>query len=146
MGWFTDDPDPWRLGVAIHELGHWFAWKDLPGTRIVRVRVTGTGRDAEGRVTVKWPTNDAGATDRGYLVGLLAGAEADRLHHERTGHPLRRDGWAHDLKAFTDCRRAHAPSRRWSESELRRDAHRLVLARWHEIQKLAPRLARTGRL
>ncbi|PPK65767.1 hypothetical protein V5P93_000346 [Actinokineospora auranticolor] len=140
------DLDPHRLQVAIHELGHYIAWRDLPGAGIRAVRVTGHGRHTEGITTVDWPTDDNGALDHGYLVGLLAGREADLFHKPHSTIPYDPRGCAFDLGLFRRVRRRHQPSRQWSEHDLRASARALIRAHWAEIQRLAPRLARRGRL
>jgi hypothetical protein len=140
------DIDLYRLQVATHELGHLVAWERLPGARIVAVRVYGRGVNTEGHVEVDWPTA-APELDHGYLVGLLAGREADRIftnHHP--DFPYSDRGAAHDLNLLRRIRRNHTPSRQWTEHRLRTDAARLVRAHWDRIQRLAPYLARRGHL
>ncbi|WP_026425037.1 hypothetical protein [Actinokineospora inagensis] len=142
---FADDPH--RLAVAHHELGHYVVWNTLPGVRIREVRITGRGSGVEGWVRVDWPDDDTEVIDRGYLVGLLAGREADRVHHRTPGTPAYREaGCVHDMRAFRRARRLHAPSRALPEHRLRAEAERLVRARWDQITHLAPDLAARGRL
>jgi hypothetical protein len=139
----TVDPQRWK--VAIHELGHYVVWSELPKARIVSVEVTGYGEDVTGCVRVKWP-RDTPELDRGYLVGLLAGREADRHQARLTRTRHDTSGCGHDLALFRRTRRLHPPSRAWSEQELRAEALCAVRARWAQIQRLAPILAHRGSL
>jgi hypothetical protein len=137
---------PWAwVQVAAHELGHWEVWKGLPGARVVRVRIWGSPTNPEGHTEMDW--SRAGEDcDRGFLVGLLAGEEADKLWARATHRPRMRSGSSHDMAAFRDVRRKHKPSRQWSESHLRSEAQRLLIARWDDLVQRVPKLARTGHL
>lgn len=136
--------DPHRLAVATHELGHYVAWRGLRGARLRHIRVTGRGTSSTGSVRFRFP--QGGDLNRGWLVGLLAGMEADLIHQHRTGHRIRTSGWAGDRALFKKTVRNHLPSRAWTETELRTAARRLLLAHWDEIEELAPRLAERGHL
>ncbi|GLW95431.1 hypothetical protein [Actinokineospora globicatena] len=139
--------DPHRLAVATHELGHFIVWSALPGVHIEHVRVWGRGLATEGRVRVRWPKGDTEVIVRGYLVGLLAGREADRIHHDRPDAPRYREGGcAADMATFRRVRRQHEPSRLIPEAELRTEAARLIRANWARIERLALQLAARGHI
>lgn len=140
------DLDPGRAQVAAHELGHLVVWEQVPGARIVAIRVRGRGDHSGGYVQVNWPKHDTPDLVHGYLVGMMAGRAADLIWCELSGR--RHDPYtcADDVAAVRTARRRHEPSRQWSESELARQATQLVRARWGRIVRLVPRLARTGRL
>ena len=139
--------DPRRAHVAAHELGHLVVWERVPGARIVTVRVRGKGNNSDGYVEVDWPKHyDTPDMVRGYLVGMMAGREADLIWCELSGMRHYPDTCADDLAAVRKARRRHAPSRQWTESELAREARTLVRARWGRILRLVPKLARTGHL
>lgn len=134
-----------RLQVATHEIGHMVVWEQLPGAIIREVRVWGRGTGTQGHVLVNWPKRDTPELVHGCLVGLLAGREADRIFTDQ--HPgFRYDdsGCHYDLCVLRRVRRAHPPSRQWSERELRTDAARLVRACWSRAERLAIRLASHG--
>ncbi|SDD94892.1 hypothetical protein [Actinokineospora iranica] len=145
--WFGEghDLDPDRLNVAFHEIGHLTVWETLPGARVLAVKVTGKGNGTEGLVHMRWPKN-APEIDRGYLVGRLAGSEADRLRCDQTGDRPDTAGWGHDMADFRRVRRQHEPSRQWTEAELRAEARRLLLAQLPRAQRRALQLARYGHL
>lgn len=141
----TPDLDPHRLHVAIHELGHYVAWRGLPGARILSVTVTGHGPRASGFTDAWLPDTERGPLERGYLIGLLAGHEAALIHQARTGLPSVPSCTA-DLATFRAARRHPKPTQQWSRAELRAAARALVRSHWPQIQKLAPRLAHRGHL
>ncbi|MCP2242728.1 hypothetical protein [Lentzea aerocolonigenes] len=134
--------DPYRLAVAVHELGHLIAWQRA-GLHINEIRVFGTGERAEGYVDLGRQRIRDTDQARAYLVGLLTGREAEvrwcelsgMRHHDYTSEP--------DMRSFRRLRR-HKLARHLTDAELRHDARALVRAQWEQITRLAPRLARCG--
>lgn len=138
------DIDPQRLQRAVHEVGHYLVWRELPGARIRQVRLTRGG----GHVDVDWPSGDTPALVQGYLVGMIAGREADKVWCARTTGVWHDPATcAQDMAAIRKAQRRHRPSRQWTDSELATEAQRRLLrVGWGEIERLARSLARTGRL
>jgi len=143
-----DDPDldPARLQCAVHELGHLTVWEALPGVRVNGVWVKGHGlRRVHGCVDVAIPDNSP-ELDRGYLVGVLAGREADRIFCDLTNARHDPRTCSYDMANFRRTRRRHKPSRRWSETELAREARGIIRANWSTVLRRATQLARRGSL
>jgi hypothetical protein len=138
--------DPWRLHCAAHELGHHLTWTAL-GFSTRSVHVTGSGDNVEGetRLTNEGNNLDTPQRCRDYLVGLLAGREADILWARHAGRPFRERHSASDLKVYRKIRR-HAWAKDTSDHQFRTEATRLVRAHWNQIVRLAPQLAESGRL
>jgi hypothetical protein len=135
--------DARRLRVAMHELGHLTAWERLDG-RVVEVRLSRWS--VGGHVRMDWPTNPTETNMRGYLVGALAGHEADLIWCERTGDRHDHGACAHDLTMYRNGRTAYRAARAWSDRDLHRAARDLVLANWTTMLPRAETLARKGRL
>jgi hypothetical protein len=146
----VDGLDLRRVQCAAHELGHLIVWEQVPGARIGRVRVSGRGTHVNGYAEVSWTPQSkpdlVREQDHGYLLGMMAGREADLIWCELTGVRHDPSTCADDLAAVRKARRRHAPSRQWSERELATSARQLVRARWGRIERLLPKLARTGHL
>jgi hypothetical protein len=139
------DLDPMRMMVAAHELGHAVVWL-VTGTRVVSIEVTGRGRGTEGTVQLVASDRLTTVDDcRSYLLGILAGREAEDRWYQATDTRPVLDGCAHDRRAFD-----HINRRPWgvteSRAELRHQARQLVRQHWPTIARHAPRLARRGRL
>lgn len=139
-----DDLDPIRLSVAAHELGHMVTWEHA-GFRIQTIRVTGRGTSTQGLVHVdRGLLRDPGEV-RAWLVGLLAGREAEQRWCDQTGSAFIEAGSGEDLAQFRKWRR-HEWARRLTERELRIEARQCIRTRWRQIVRLTPRLAHAGRL
>jgi len=137
--------DPHRLRVAAHELGHYLAWQDA-GITPAAIVVEGYGEEAHGHVetgrTRLTTTEQASA----YLVGLLAGREAELIWCTKYGlryHPHTFD--TGDGPRFRKLRR-HKLVRAITDGEFQSGAQRLVQGHWPRIERLAPRLALRGHL
>lgn len=152
-----------RMQVAVHELGHLTVWERLDGTvKHVRLWTTLLG-DLRGEVAMRWPSTHTQDAYRGYLVGLVAGDEADHLWQARTGLPVDPLGARADLREFRRAlaalhkpdpslpareQREHARQLRaeWSATDLRAQARRQCQAAWPTMLRRAEQLARRGRL
>lgn len=139
--------DPVRLMVAAHELGHAVVWS-ATGMRVESIAVTGHGRDTEGRVRLADRAHLSNAADcRGYLLGMLAGREAEIRWCEATSTRPIADGCAEDRREFGYMYRRR---RQWGVTDtraaLRTQARHLVRAHWPTIARLTPRLAHRGSL
>lgn len=138
--------DLYRLDVAVHELAHWFAWNACGfGISPRKVQVYGRGEGAGGRVHIGRRKARDESQARGYLVGLLAGREADLRSRQETGREFYEYTCRGDLVSFQELR-THEWTVGVSDAEYRRAARDLVNARWAEITGLALRLAERGRL
>lgn len=147
--WFNAAPaekanDPWRLHCAAHELGHALAWRSL-GFEVRSTTVTGSGSSVSGetRLTNESKNLHNPQRCRDYLVGLLAGREADILWARHAGRPFRERHSSADLQVYRKIHR-HEWVKDISDRELRCEATRLVKASWSQIVRLAPRLAQHG--
>jgi hypothetical protein len=138
MGFFstTRDPqDPQQLQIAVHELGHAWAWKDS-GLTIVAVYHSGD----DGNCHVRYWDEQVFA----FAVGCWAGFEAEDqwLRQHRLGH-AKRSHSSHDIRLFRAAARELGGL---SEGKARSLARKLVNRRWSHIQHTAPELVRTGRI
>jgi hypothetical protein len=141
----TLDPDPHRLAVSAHEAGHAVIWK-AAGFTIVDLWVTGHGPRAHGYTELdgkKCATADEFAA---YLVGLLAGREAEarwcdanRLRVDLDDH------CAIDMKRFRKGRKERGV-RHITDDQFKDRAAKLVIDNWRKIETLAPRLCERGRV
>ena len=143
----SDKVDPVRLMVAAHELGHAAVWS-ATGMRVELIEVTGHGLRTQGTVQLANNARLSSAADcRSYLVGMLAGREAEDRWCTVTGTRPVADGCADDRRAFGYMYRRRRP---WgvteTRAELRAQARQLVRQHWPTIARLAPRLARRGSL
>lgn len=141
----TTELDPQRLRVAAHELGHYLAWQaaDLD---IQRIYVAGTGVEAHGKVRIRRQKVRDPEQARAYLVGMLAGREADIRwceHNDLEWHEHTSNG---DMKAYRSLHRRIDWVRDVTDREFRAEAHRFIVANWSKITRLAPKLAERGRL
>ena len=141
------DLDPVRLIVAAHELGHAVVWS-VTGMRVESIEVTGRGLGTNGCVVLANRAHLSSAADcRSYLLGMLAGSEAENRWCGTTGTRPTVDGCAHDRREFGYMYRRRRP---WGVTEsraaLRTQARQLVRAHWPAIARLAPRLALRGSL
>jgi hypothetical protein len=138
------DIDPQRLCVAAHELGHYIAWRKA-GIRIKSIRVAGTGTSVAGNVHIGRQKLGSPKQAHAYLVGILAGPEADQRWCQHNGLTVHQHTWAADMDSFAECRK-HEWTRRTPDIEFRAAARRLVAANWREVVRLAPQLAQRGHL
>lgn len=136
--------DPWRLHCAAHELGHMLVWQ-ANGFDITGITVTGHGSDVEGATLLTQESKSLHTPDRCrlYLVGLLAGREADIRWAKHVGRPFRERHSGHDLRAFRDIHR-HEWVCGIPAGELRAQAGIAVAGLWGQILMMAPILARKG--
>jgi len=138
--------DPWRLHCAAHELGHMLVWQ-ASGFEVHSIAVDGYGSDVQGwtRLTKAGKNLFDQQRCRDYLVGLLAGREADIQWARHSGRPFRERHSKADLKTFRQIHR-HWWMRGVPVEELRDQARAAVLDQWSSIVRLAPRLAARGEL
>lgn len=138
--------DPHRLAVAAHELGHALVWR-AGGFDIDEIWVKGHGPAAHGRVWIVQHENHIRtlADEHAIQAGLLAGREAQIrwcAENDVTDSDTSAD---EDMTLYRQRRRTRI-GRQVSRTAVRADARRLVGAHWPAIARLAPRLARDGRL
>lgn len=144
---YAPELDPVRLMVAAHELGHAIVWS-ATGMRVEFIEVTGHGRATQGCVRLANRARLSSAADcRSYLVGMLAGHEAEIRWCAATDTRPIADGCAEDRREFAYMYRRR---RQWGVTDaraaLRTQARHLVRAHWPTIARLAPRLAHRGSL
>jgi hypothetical protein len=136
-----------RLMVAVHEMGHAIAW-DHGGLTIEAIRVTGRGHGTEGYVELEQRPLDLPTRLQNYLIGLLAGREADHKWCDITGETPDNYGSSTDMEVFRKFRKYDATETRWvthlSDKELQAEARKIVTARWSQIVRLAETLAERG--
>jgi hypothetical protein len=137
--------DPVRLHVAHHELGHYTAWEAL-GIGTTEIRIWGYGDNTEGLVTPATPGRLRNQQEcHNFLIGLLAGREADLRYCRRAGIRFREARSKADLRAFRRIHK-HEWARGTDAGEFRTLARDLVHEHWGDIVRLAPKLAERGRL
>ncbi|MEU9686141.1 hypothetical protein [Amycolatopsis japonica] len=144
MGWFSparDPEDPRQLQIAVHELGHAWAWKE-GGFRILEILHTGNG----GEVTTNrkqrgW--NEEIAWE--YCIGCWGGFEAEDRWMRTFGHGRAHRGHsAHDIGNFKHV--ARGLESKLSEGKARSIARTRVGKHWSQILRQAPLLVRDGRI
>jgi hypothetical protein len=142
----SDDIDPDRLRCAFHELGHVIGWRHA-GITIKRVRVTGQGKHADGEVITGRQYMATVEQAEKYLIGLLAGPEAEIMWCALNKVRYQEHTAEGDMETLRKWRRnnPHFP-KAITTTKLCRAARSLVQAKWSEIEQLAPRLASRGRL
>jgi hypothetical protein len=136
--------DPQRLRVAAHELGHYLTWTQA-GLPIKTIWVAGRGDEAAGNVEVPRMTARDDIQYRAYVVGVLAGRQADMRwcrEHDLEVHEYR---FRSDMKVYRRLRRDRRV-RDVTDAELTAEARQIVNANWRRIIRLAPTLARHGHL
>lgn len=153
MGLFTTPPppahgaelDPMRLCCAAHELGHALVWQHA-GLPIHKIRINGKGTGVWGFVEISRPRMKDATQARLYQVGLMAGRAAGARWGAK--HGVRQPGGAcsTDESEFRWFARHSEWVRDLSRGQALAEATRLVRARWSQIERLAPLLARDGRL
>jgi hypothetical protein len=138
MGFFSpkrNENDPQQLAIAVHELGHAWAWKDA-GLDVYEIRFSGD----DGVTGVRYDETDLYA----YAVGCWAGFEAEDKWRRQHGHGnAKRRNASHDIGSFRDTVRELGGG--LSEGTARRLARARVTKRWRQIEALAPQLVRKGR-
>ncbi|WP_410580268.1 hypothetical protein [Amycolatopsis sp. lyj-108] len=144
MGLFSparDPEDPRQLQIAVHELGHAWAWKE-GGFRILEIRHTGdagwvdTNREQRG-----WDQDIA----REYCLGCWGGFEAEDRWMRKFGHGrAHRGNSGHDISNFKHVARGLKPG--LQESKARAIARDRVAKHWSQILRQAPVLVRDGRI
>ncbi len=145
MGWLfateRDPEDPRQIAIAVHELGHAWAWKD-GGLSITEVRHHGD----EGHVRFDYPAKDWGeALALAYCVGCWAGFEAEDRWCKAHGQGRAKRGHAaYDIGNFHHV--ARSMTKRLSEGTARSLARKCVGRRWSQILRQAPVLVRDGRI
>lgn len=140
----TRGEDPWRLHCAAHELGHQIVWTTL-GFTVRSTTITGGGSNVEGTTRLANESKNLHSPQRchDYLVGLLAGREADILWARHAGRPFQERHSVEDLRAYRKIRR-HEWAKGTSDRQFRGEATRLVRAHWKRIVQLTPQLAQHG--
>jgi hypothetical protein len=127
--------DPDLLLSAAHELGH--ALVDLAGGLVVSAvtlrKVT---------VTVELENDTDPAVWRAWLIGCVAGYEAERLWSRRHGGSVDRLCSRTDFKNFN----RHRLRVRLSEHTARSQARTILRREWTTVERLAPELATHGHL
>ncbi|QYN23158.1 hypothetical protein [Amycolatopsis sp. DSM 110486] len=143
MAHYTDD-EASLLAVAAHEVGHAIACA-AAGITVHSVRLWDDRGQVHGDSV---DTRDQAKVD-GYLVMLLAGwaAGAEWLHRNHgysrsAALSCERRGSRSDWADFRRKKRQGSHSGSWYEHQ----AQKLVRANWNRIDRLAHRLADTGRL
>ncbi|MDI5980112.1 hypothetical protein [Amycolatopsis magusensis] len=143
MGWFSsrDPDDPHQLAIAVHELGHAFAWSDH-GLPVAYVKHSGS----DGVAHLASVTGYSEAQMRAYAVGMWAGFEAE--DRWRRAHNLSGASKSHsraDIANFhAEQARLAETGIRLSEGKARSLARQRIAARWSRIQTLAPELICKG--
>jgi hypothetical protein len=134
--------DPVVLQGAAHELGH--AVVDLAGG-IAVAGITLNTRSGVGVTTVGTDLDRAGDPElwSAYLIACVAGYEAERLWSARHGGRVYRVQSATDFANFLRYRRR---GNRLSEGAARAAARSILRREWTRVERLAPELARSGRL
>lgn len=144
MSWFgpTRNPeDPHQLRIAVHELGHAWAWQ-AGGLQIRSVTHTGSDGDCHVRY---YPTPEQ---LHAFAVGCWAGYEAeDRwLRTHRRGRASRGNA-SHDLREFRGAvRELRELGITLTETQARAQARTLITRHWTQITRTAPDLIRRGRI
>ncbi|OLZ56094.1 hypothetical protein [Amycolatopsis keratiniphila] len=145
MGWLfetkRDPDDPEQLAIAVHELGHAWAWKD-GGLSITEIRHQGD----EGHVKFRYREQDWGEElALAYCVGCWAGFEAEDRWRKANGLGRAKRGHSsYDIGNFKHVARGMA--KRPSESAARSLACKRIAPRWSLILRQAPVLVRDGRI
>jgi hypothetical protein len=139
MGLFTpkrNENDPHQLAIAVHELGHAWAWQDAG---LTVYKITFSGKD--GATGVRFGDDDL----FDYAVGCWAGFEAEDKWRRQHGHGrAKRSNASVDIRNFRDAVRELGGG--LSEGKARRLARARVTKRWRQIEHLAPHLVRAGRI
>lgn len=137
-----DDPD--RQRAAAHELGHTFVWKAY-GFPVVRTEITGHGHQVGGGTILgKHRLPNTGRAHK-FLIGLLAGGEAERLWCELNAVRYSERSEEGDMEHFQGFCRDN-PTLRVNVRRLRGIAGQVVRRRWEQIERLIPELAAHGKL
>ena len=135
--------DPELLLIATHELGHAIVWK-AGGLHIKSIRVR-KGWCSNSAVELDLgKTTWTPETGRIYLVGMLAGREADAYWCEITGQRHNERHSADDMAAFHRYRRQTTWAKGTPERPFRAEARAAVQEHWSTIERLAPQLASRG--
>ncbi|AHH98292.1 hypothetical protein [Kutzneria albida] len=136
--------DPWRLHCAAHELGHMLVWQAF-SFGIAGVTVTGFGDQVEGwtHLTDQGKNLTSPERCRLYLVGLLAGREADMRWARHSRRPFQEKHSKWDLREFQRIHR-HPWVCDITVNVLRAQAHDAIACHWPQIVRMAPSLARKG--
>nr|WP_042190903.1 hypothetical protein [Kibdelosporangium sp. MJ126-NF4]CEL19682.1 hypothetical protein [Kibdelosporangium sp. MJ126-NF4]CTQ94518.1 hypothetical protein [Kibdelosporangium sp. MJ126-NF4] len=139
--------DPHRLQAAAHELGHLRVWR-AAGITVAYAKITGHGPDVSGRAHTGRQTLTTLDQARAYLVGLLAGEQAEIIWCDQNGTRYNDTAAVGDMERYhTFRRRYHAtlpPS--FTLTDLKRDAAAAVRKQWRAIERQIPTLARNGRI
>lgn len=143
-GFKVNDTDPMRLCVAAHELGHYLAWRTAE-IEVKCIRIDGRGRNAHGLVQTSHRRLRDPKQTRGYLVGLLAGRSAGKRWSELNDLEFDEYPSSYDMQVYRRLHK-HAWVSGLTDRELQVEASRFVRANWARIERLAPELARRGRL
>lgn len=142
MGWLfstrRDPEDPHQLQIAVHELGHAWAWRD-GGLEVGRIKHSGD----DGACHVRYSPQPEQL--RAFAIGCWPGFEAeDRWLRANGLGRARRGHSSHDIRLFRTAVRELGGG--LSESKARAKARTLVVRRWAQIQRRAPELIRLGRI
>jgi hypothetical protein len=138
--------DSERLLVAAHEMGHAVAWHTT-GFQIVEIRVSGHVFP-NGYVRIADREHTTPELARDYIIGLLAGREAEHQWCDLTGQSPSDSGSSADLDVYRKYRKYDAQHDRFTthltDRQLRVAARKVVTAHWPRIERLAPQLAERG--
>lgn len=141
--------DQRRLMVAIHEMGHALTWHRA-GFQIKTIRVRGRSNGTTGYVDLDNQPNRTPEEARDYLIGLLAGREAEHEWCRITGQSSDAYGSSTDLAIYRRYRKYDCANERWvahlSDGEFRAAARKVINARWSQVVHLANQLAQHGRI
>jgi hypothetical protein len=136
--------DPQRLRVAAHELGHYLTWTQA-GLPIKTIWIAGRGDEAAGNVEVPRMTARDDTQYRAYVVGILAGRQADMRWCRENDLEFHEYRFRSDMRSFRRFRKKPY-IRDVSNAELQAEARQVVNVNWPRIVRLTPTLARRGHL
>jgi hypothetical protein len=136
--------DPQLLLVASHELAHAIAFR-IAGVDVYEIRVKGHGATAQGYVHVPDPDCGDVTTLRRYLAAVLAGNEASLRWCDENEFAFHHTSSSEDIDAVRQLRRTPT-GKRIPYAAITADARRIVRSHWPAITRLAPVLARAGRI
>jgi hypothetical protein len=137
-------PDPIRLVIAAHELGHAILW-DNAGFTITSIRIRDTGPRTRGFVELDGGEMTSVSETRNYLAGVLAGKIAGQRMAGLSNLGPGVQSCSFDEENYRkQMKDPLAASLR--DCDIRAEAERKVTAHWPRIHALAHLLAERGTL
>ncbi|PXY17082.1 hypothetical protein BAY59_36505 [Prauserella coralliicola] len=128
--------DPRQLQIAVHELGHAYAWKTA-GFTVKQIVHEGNS----GYVDVDWDPDNL----TGYAIGCWGGFEAEDKWMRAHGRRASRSNSSHDIGNFRHVNRALGKDR-LSEGKARSLARKYINRHYSAILAAAPRLVVKGHI